>query len=64
MSCECGPQHQRTYYSTPQLFSDPGVSGMPSGGGFPVGYVEVTVCTVCGKAEFQIPEETRKRFIR
>ena len=58
MKCACGAD-QRVYYANIQLFAAPG----PSGGGFTTNEVEVRVCPKCGNSEFEIPAETRQRFI-
>ena len=64
MSCNCEPDKKRTYFSSVQLFSEPGNSGIPAGAGILLSQTEVNVCTQCGKAEFSVPDSDMQRWFR
>jgi|GEM_PF-2914225 hypothetical protein len=59
MACSCPSEAKRKYYSHIQLWSEV-TDGIPSGSAQPLELREVTVCSKCGTAEFQL-SETEKR---
>lgn len=62
MACSCGNQSRRTYYANLQLFTEK-QNGLVAGASPPfLAALEITVCPLCGKSEFQIPSDRLRYF--
>jgi hypothetical protein len=62
MPCSCSASKKRTYFALIELRTEVKDGLLGGSAPSPGAVKQVTVCTECGLAEFQIPDEERRWY--